>query len=60
MPMRGGLTYRKAHLLIELLEDSRLVSFLDIVAINPILDNINKTVELTVDLTVFLSGQFIL
>ena len=59
-PVPGGLTYREAHLLMELLsEDERLVS-LDVVEINPILDNHNGTAGLMVELIASLLGQKIL
>jgi len=59
-PVPGGLTYREAHLLMEILGDSGRVSSLDIVEINPILDDMNKTAELAVELAASLLGQRIL
>jgi arginase len=59
-PVPGGLTYREAHLLMEILGDSRRVSSLDIVEINPIMDNGNKTALLAVELAASLLGQRIL
>jgi arginase len=59
-PVPGGLTYREAHLLMEILGDSRRVSSLDIVEINPILDHGNKTALLAVELAASLLGQRIL
>ncbi|RMH01075.1 MAG: arginase [Chloroflexi bacterium] len=59
-PVPGGLSYREAHLLMEILGDSGLVQSLDIVEINPILDNMNKTAELAVELAASLLGQRIL
>lgn len=59
-PVRGGLTYREAHLLMELLAESELVRSLDIVEVNPILDNHNQTAELGVELAVSLFGSRIL
>lgn len=59
-PVPGGMTYREAHLLMEILGDSGRVETLDIVEINPILDNRNKTSELAVDLATSLLGQRIL
>jgi arginase len=59
-PVRGGLTYREAHLLMEILSDSGRVQSLDIVEINPILDDQNKTAELAVELAASLLGQRIL
>jgi len=59
-PVPGGLTYREAHLLMEILGDSGRVESLDIVEINPILDDMNKTAELAVELAASLLGQRIL
>ena len=59
-PVPGGMTYREAHLLMEILGDSGRVESLDIVEINPILDRSNKTAELAVELATSLLGQRIL
>ncbi len=59
-PVPGGLTYREAHLLMEILGDSGRVQSLDVVEINPILDNRNRTAELAVELAASLLGQRIL
>ena len=59
-PVPGGLSYREAHLLMEILGDSERVHSLDIVEINPILDDRNKTAELAVELAASLLGQRIL
>jgi len=59
-PVPGGLSYREAHLLMEILGDSGQVSSLDIVEINPILDDQNKTAELAVELAASLLGKRIL
>jgi arginase len=59
-PVPGGLSYREAHLLMEILGDSGRVQSLDIVEINPILDDRNKTAELAVELAASLLGQRIL
>lgn len=56
----GGLSYREAHLLMEILGDSNRVKSLDIVEINPILDSMNRTAELGVELAASLLGQRIL
>ena len=49
-PVIGGITYREAHLAMEHLADSGLVSSMEVVEVNPILDNQNKTAELAVGL----------
>lgn len=59
-PVPGGLSYREAHLLMEILSDSGRVQSMDIVEINPILDQRNRTAELAVELAASLLGQRIL
>ncbi|MCO6450444.1 MAG: arginase [Caldilineales bacterium] len=59
-PVQGGLNYREAHLLMEMLSESRKITSLDIVEINPILDNGNQTAELAVELAASLLGAKIL
>lgn len=59
-PVPGGLSYREAHLLMELLSDDKRVGSLDIVEINPILDIRNGTAELAVELAASLLGQTII
>ena len=59
-PVRGGLTYREAHLLMELVSEAGVVTSLDVVEINPILDEKNKTAELAVELVESLMGRRIL
>ena len=59
-PVSGGLSIREAHLIMELLCDDGRVRALDLVEVNPILDQYNRTAELAVDLTASLFGQRIL
>ncbi len=59
-PVRGGLNYREAHLLLELVAESGLVSSLDIVEVNPILDRENETGKLAVELAASALGARIL
>jgi arginase len=59
-PVPGGLTYREAHLLMEMLADDGRVRSLDIVEVNPILDIGNRTAEIAVELVASLFGQRIL
>lgn len=56
----GGLTYREAQLLMEIVADDRRLAALDLVEINPILDERNRTAEMAVDLAASLFGQRIL
>ncbi len=59
-PVPGGLTYREAHLVMEILGDSGRIGSLDLVEINPILDAGNQTAQLAVELAASLLGQRIL
>ncbi|MEA2059204.1 MAG: arginase [Thermodesulfobacteriota bacterium] len=59
-PVPGGLTYREAHLLMEIISDSKKLVSMDLVEINPILDQANKTARLAVDLTVSALGKSII
>lgn len=59
-PVRGGLTYREAHFLMELLADSGRVSSVDLVEVNPILDSGNRTAGVLVELVASLLGRRIL
>ncbi len=59
-PVPGGLTYREAHLLMELLADSGKVGSLDLVEVNPILDVANRTAATLVELAASLFGKRIL
>ncbi|MEK7276159.1 MAG: arginase [Chloroflexota bacterium] len=56
-PVPGGLTYREAHLLMEILSDSGKVASLDIVEVNPVLDERNRTAKLGVELAASLFGK---
>jgi arginase len=59
-PVRGGLTYREAHLLMELLNEAGSVTSLDVVEVNPILDVKNGTAALAVELVESLMGRRII
>ncbi len=59
-PVAGGLTYREAHLLMELLSESGRVSSLDIVEVNPALDTENQTARVMVGMAESLLGKRIL
>ena len=56
----GGATFREAHLVMELLCDSRLVTSLDLVELNPFLDERGRTAHLMVDLCASLLGRTVL
>jgi arginase len=53
----GGITFREAHLVMELLHESGLVTSLDLVELNPFLDERGKTAKLMVDLVGSLMGK---
>lgn len=59
-PVRGGLTYREAHLLAEQLHSVGAITSLDIVEVNPMLDVKNQTAELAVELLESFMGRRIL
>ncbi|SFR39347.1 arginase [Yoonia tamlensis] len=53
----GGATVREGHLVMEMLSDSGLVTSLDLVELNPFLDDRGQTANLMVDLTASLLGR---
>ena len=59
-PVRGGLSYREAHLALELVAESGLLDSLDVVEVNPILDRENETGKLAVELVASALGARIL
>ena len=59
-PVKGGLDYREAHMLMEVVADSGLLRGLDLVEVNPILDDRNTTAILGVELALSALGQKIL
>jgi len=59
-PVRGGATYREAHLAMEMIADSETMAFLDVVEINPVIDEHNRTALLGVELVLSGLGQKIL
>ena len=59
-PVQGGLTFREAHLAMEMIADSRKMLALELVEINPILDIMNKTANLGVGLINSALGKKIL
>jgi arginase len=59
-PVRGGATYREAHLAMEIIADhGRMLSF-EIVEVNPVIDEHNRTADLAVELTLSAFGKKIL
>jgi arginase len=59
-PVRGGLSYREAHLAMETVAVSGLLDSLDVVEVNPILDRENATGQLAVELVASALGARIL
>lgn len=59
-PVRGGITYREAHLAMEMLATSHAVSSLEVVEVNPILDERNATGALAVELMLSALGSRII
>jgi arginase len=59
-PVRGGITYREAHLAMEMLSDRAQVVAIDLVEVNPVLDTQNATAILAADLAESILGKRIL
>jgi arginase len=59
-PVRGGMTYREAHLAMEMISDSRAMLSMEVVEVNPVLDEANKTALLGVELVMSAMGKRIL
>ena len=59
-PVRGGLSYREAHLAMELVAESGLLTSFELVEVNPILDHENETARLAVELAASALGARIL
>ena len=53
----GGITFREAHLVMEMLHEAGLVTSLDLVELNPFLDERGRTARLMVDLVGSLMGR---
>lgn len=59
-PVRGGATYREGHLAMELVADTGKLVSMDVVEINPVLDQMNRTADLCVGLATSAFGLRIL
>jgi arginase len=59
-PVKGGLDYREAHMVMEMIADSKLMTSLDLVEVNPVLDMQNQTAVLGVELALSALGMKIL
>jgi arginase len=58
--VRGGATYREAHLAMEMICDSRNMTSIEVVEVNPVLDEANRTADLAVELIMSGLGKRIL
>ena len=59
-PVRGGATYREAHLALEMICDSRRMVSMEVVEVNPVIDEVNRTADLAVELIMSGLGKRIL
>jgi arginase len=59
-PVRGGITYREAHLALETVCDSGLMASMEVVEVNPVIDEVNRTALLAVELVMSAMGKRIL
>jgi arginase len=59
-PVRGGATYREAHLAMEMICDSRRMVSMEVVEVNPVIDEVNRTADLAVELIMSALGKRIL
>jgi arginase len=59
-PVRGGVTYREAHLAMEMICDSGEMLALEVVEVNPVIDEVNRTADLAVELVMSALGKRIL
>jgi arginase len=59
-PVRGGITYREAHLAMETLGDTGRVVSMEVVEVNPVIDEANRTAILAVELVMSAMGKRIL
>jgi arginase len=57
---RGGATYREAHLAMEMICDSQRMTSLEVVEVNPVIDQVNRTADLAVELVMSGLGKRIL
>jgi arginase len=59
-PVRGGATYREAHLAMEMICDSGRMVSMEVVEVNPVIDEVNRTADLAVELIMSGLGKRIL
>lgn len=59
-PVQGGITYREAHLAMEMVGDTGRMASLEVVEVNPVIDEANRTAILAVELVMSAMGKRIL
>jgi arginase len=59
-PVRGGITYREAHLAMETINDTGQMVSMEVVEVNPVIDEANRTAALAVELVMSAMGKRIL
>ncbi len=59
-PVRGGVNYREAHRAMELVAEEDDIAAMEVVEVNPILDESNRTAEMAVDLVASAFGETVL
>jgi arginase len=59
-PVRGGITYREAHLAMETINDTSQMLSMEVVEVNPVIDEANRTAVLAVELVMSAMGKRIL
>jgi arginase len=59
-PVRGGITYREAHLAMETLNDTGQMVSMEVVEVNPVIDEANRTAILAVELVMSAMGKRII
>jgi arginase len=59
-PVKGGITYREAHLAMETLCDCGRMCSMEVVEVNPVIDEVNRTAALAVELVLSALGKRIL
>lgn len=59
-PVPGGMTYREAHLAMEMASDSEAMLSMEVVEVNPVIDDSNRTANLAVELVLSAMGKKIL
>lgn len=59
-PVRGGINYREVHLAMELIAEAQCINSMEVVEVNPILDSVNRTGDLAVELVASALGERVL